>query len=696
MRRRRRAVEAPIVTVLTLCAGLLGCTEGRAEDSAPDSTQWRHEQRLLGQTTATVDIALLEDPDLMLTVGWQRVTIWNVQSANQEVSFSYEGMSSAKRRGGVHTVLADSEARRIVVASASRIGVWDGKTGRELHRFEAVDLRRHVIALSLDGRWLAARTDESEVTVWDLDTGPEAFSRMKLAAKVASLALSGDGSRLAVGGPGRMAVVYEAGPDGAVMSVLDHPKDVYRVDITPDGSRLATASKDGLVNIWDVASRERVATLQTTGRLGSMRMRPRGRRVLTSTGKGPLRLWNVGTGAVVRTFGPGDLLASHLRLSPDGSRVAAVEPREPYAAEHNHRVWMTNTGRPAPSFGNREWTITGVHLSSNGERALAVDPYGDAVLVDTITGAKVREFMAPAVAPQPDGAEARSGDPRVRRSFRLFRVLGDGRHVLDISREGGIVVHDADADIAVGSFRDGPTPDYPCVLSPDHRLLLTGDAEGNAHLWDVETRSFLRTLPGDGSRVLSASFDGDRVGKLRTKMTGAHAISVSPDGRHALIWRRRPTVPTATLWDLERFRPVGPQSADGVYGCVWRPDSRRFYTGAYEGRQYVARAWEPLDFTVDAAMRPDSAWVRPAVHYRGEPAPATLASQRMTIDDTPLSSGMLPLDQRHGVYRIAISRDGSTFAALSAGGSVDIWRRAGDGSPEAGPGSADAEGGDAR
>ncbi len=287
-------------------------------------------------------------------------------------------------------------------------------------------------------------------------------------------------------------------------------------------------------------------------------------------------------------------------------------------------------------------------------------------------------------------------------------MLGDGRHVLDISREAGIVVRDADADVAVGAFTGGPQPDYPCVLSADHRLLLTGDADGNAHLWDVEGRSFLRTLPGDGSRVLSASFDGEsrvvvtgsmdalvavwdtssgkRLGKLRTRDPGAHAVSVSPDGRLALTWRRQQWVtdrsrsakPVARLWDLETFRAVGPRSAGAVYGCVWRPDSSRFYTSAYEDRRRVVRAWQPTDFSVDAALRPGSVWVRPAAYYPDEPASVTWASQVDRVDDTPHASGMLPLDQRHGVYSVAISRDGSTFAALSRG-SVDIWRHVGGG-----------------
>ena len=47
----------------------------------------------------------------------------------------------------------------------------------------------------------------------------------------------------------------------------------------------------------------------------------------------------------------------------------------------------------------------------------------------------------------------------------------------------------------------------------------------------------------------------------------------------------------------------------------------------------------------------------------------------VTRSDLPEGGEMLPFDRMHGTRRVAVSRDGSTLAAITDDGSVDIWRR---------------------
>ena len=62
-------------------------------------------------------------------------------------------------------------------------------------------------------------------------------------------------------------------------------------------------------------------------------------------------------------------------------------------------------------------------------------------------------------------------------------------------------------------------------------------------------------------------------------------------------------------------------------------------------------------------------------YYPSQHPTTSLISSRIVSVDTPHSSGMLPFDTYHGVSRLSVSGDGTTFAFTGDDGSVDIWRR---------------------
>ncbi|MEO2002766.1 MAG: WD40 repeat domain-containing protein [Candidatus Poribacteria bacterium] len=346
-------------------------------------------------------------------------------------------------------------------------------------------------------------------------------------------------------------------------------------------------------------------------------------------------------------------------------------------------------------------------------------------MLDVATGVELRVFVAPA-AGRPRGRDAPySGSPLAKHAFRIVRLIGDGRLALDITRDGGFVVRDVDTGEAVRVFEPGPEADYPCVLSPDHSLLVTGDVDGSAHIWDVATGRHLRTLVGHTGRVLSASFDlknsmvatggmdgvvrlweagtGVCLGAVPTSVSGAHAVSLSPDGRYLLTWRRRHYAPApedhppahppsrgrivraqdylpaqARLWDLGSMTELPWPSAEGVQGFAWRGDSQRLYAATLQGGRTRVASWALEDVARRSAAPDASAWVRPAIYRPGESGVITLLSMSSAMNDTPYGSGMLPFDMYHGVSRLSVSGTGATFAFTGDDGSVDIWRRRAD------------------
>ncbi|HEY1378608.1 MAG TPA: c-type cytochrome domain-containing protein [Gemmataceae bacterium] len=310
------------------------------------------------------------------------------------------------------------DGQRLVAGGHHELTVWEAATGKLVERVRTRAERAYAFAFLPDGKLVVAGGrpgQEGDVRVYDLAAPPKetkdgvayldgvgdpkvlVAQLLDTDDSVLCLALSPDGKRLAAGGCDRQVRVWDILPpvnDGGLIKVAakleqtveDHADWVLGVAFSPDGRRLVTGSRDKTAKVWDLAKKEVTATFpEHQAAVYGVAVRADGKTAVTVGADKSLRLWKEEDGKPIRAVGGhGDevyrvvsnpaavVLATAsadktvrlwkedggplrtltglgdqvyaVAISPDGARVAGG------AWDGEVRVWSVDDGKPVAAF----------------------------------------------------------------------------------------------------------------------------------------------------------------------------------------------------------------------------------------------------------------------------------------------------------------------------------------------------------
>jgi WD40 repeat protein len=406
-----------------------------------------------------------------------------------------------------------------------------------------------------------------------------------------------------------------------------HGNQVNTTLFTPDGRYAISGGADGLINVWDVARKLLVKSVQSDlGPVNALAMTPDGRYLLGGGTLGSVRVWRFDTMRVAYDFIGLEQSVNAIAVSADGRRVAAA------GGGKIAMIWNFETGEVVQRLSGHEDWIRAVGFSPDGRLLVTGSDDKTAVLWDVDTGRRVRAF---------DGHE----------NWVLSAEFSpDGTRLVTSSSDQTMRLWDVETGAEIERFADFADWVRVARFSPDGTKLMSADDVTTIKIRDLESGEVETELQGHSGWIFSAGYSAD----------GTMIVSGAVDQ-------------SVRLWDVASGEPV--HTFGGLAGAVtataFTPDARTVLTAASDGSLKV---WNVSNGAL-VRLIPGSG--QPVVAMTAMPdGTSVLIDVADTIRMVDFTSGAAVREfngHKGQILAIAVSADGSRIASGSSDQMVRLW-----------------------
>lgn len=584
---------------------------------------------------------------------------------------------SLQHQGAVLDADFDPKGDRVVTASADGSAqVWDTRSGQRVgtrmdhpaFRSAPYSNRVWAVAFSPDGRRVATASANGSARLWDAQTGLPASDWLRHGSGPEGRDMPADDGVFHPGFAAHRAFsqVFPDRPGGA--KTLSERRGATDVSFSPDGTQLVTTGDDGLARVWDTNTGQPIRSLAHGGLVWSARFSQDGRLLVTASWDLYAYVWESQTGHLVAKL-PHNARVLTADFSPEADWLVTGERWS------RARVWRRESD---------EWKWV-YDLWADGEMLLArFTPDGQRIVVSSSTR-RVRIYDAQTgreIHGHLELAAVNGGDLTSDGRWFAVATAGDDARIYDAAT-GNRVFEPLRCDASVTLAR----------FSPNGSRLVTGDADGNARVWNLERQPRWETLRADTpSDILGhAVFSPDAAlvcqfgsgghavlrslptGKVRHRLPHSGTLfagAFSPDGQRVATGSDDHTV---IVWRTADGQPAGPALVhpQEVKDLRFSADGRQLLTACVDG---AARLWSTETFELLRSFR-HSSDVR-KVEFSLDGRSILTASDDFTAQVWNVSTGERttpPLQHRDEVLWVEYSPAGDLIATASKDGTARVW-----------------------
>ena len=397
--------------------------------------------------------------------------------------------------GAIAAVAVSPDGRCLAAGGTdSIVTLWSIADFQPLHLLRGHTLAVTALAFSEDGRLLASGGFDEGIHLWDVQTGELVRVLQRAAMPIQAWSICIQGHLLAAAGNDKTIHVWNW-QRGESLRNLNMPGQVDTVAFSPDGRLLAGAGEGSEINIWDARTGEVLhKRFAATGRILALAFDSDGETLATGGEDNRIQLWTVADMSLRGVLaGHGNWILS-LAFSPNGTQLASS------SADQTARLWDTKDSKLLRMFaGHGGWV-----------RTVAYTPDGH----DLVTGSDDHTIRL---------WDVRTGELQhslqgTMRWVDLIQFSPDGRMVISAGIGGSIRLWDADSGRLLHLLQDRQAPTRALAFSHDGVLAVCASDDHAARVWDTQTGALQWVLQGHQGPVRAIAFSPDD----RYLITGSH------------------------------------------------------------------------------------------------------------------------------------------------------------------------------
>ncbi|MEW6112891.1 MAG: protein kinase, partial [Thermodesulfobacteriota bacterium] len=482
------------------------------------------------------------------------------------------------------------------------VALWDGRPGSPVKLLD-LDADRfvgsplvHVGAVtsavfSPDGHHILTVEENGAARVWDIRTAKaEETFKVPMHSAAAAIFPAGSGPEVFLVGKDKVIRRMDLARSETVTFSRNLGDRVTAMRSSPDGSVVLTGSKEKVCVVWDGKMGEPLVSFQGhEDQVGLIALSTERNLAASYDAKSGVKVWDVGSGRVYRTFPAGDNEILCLTFSPDGSRLLAG------GRDMTARMWDVRGRALWPELALAKVRTIKKQISSDKKFKTDIDAAKQAIKRGALSSAYVHLRKA----------QSLPGYERADLVLDLLHQLAD--RGMRVGLHGGWNRKTVETSSAIMDL----------TFSPTAISFLTAHADHMVRVWSTKTGECAQILEGHSNLVAAlalspngrevASGSDDRTIRLwetysgrNTAILRGHGDSVSsvayaPSGISVLSgsWDA-----TAKLWRASDGSLVRTFKGheDKVSAVGFTHNSRYIFTGGFDGltKMWDAETGRPL------------------------------------------------------------------------------------------------------
>ena len=422
------------------------------------------------------------------------------------------------------------------------------------------------------------------------------------------------------------------GQQPRLMLPIGHTSPVSNAQYSPDGKKVISSSVDGKVKIWDVATGSLLADLICgTTFIKHVEFSPDGKRILTVCNDNFVKVWNTETGLLYTILKGHSDLINYATFSPDSKKIVTS------ANDSSVRIWEAYSGRILTVLKGNKAPILVSKFNPDGKDIVALLQDGLIKIWNVSTGALKFTLV---------GNSKGQNQPEVGpgQEIRIdVEYCSNGMKLLSISNDGIVKIWDIVTGKLVYDLKGILSPIIFAKFSPDSKKIITTNSQVTASttgdvslnnsikIWDSNSGNLITQFNEHSGSVVYAEFSPDSKkivtasqdmtsmiwdadsGKLLLELKGhtdyVNSAHFSPDGRKLITSSGDHS---SKLWDLSTGMLLSNLSGHTTWvnSELFSPDGNYILTSNSDN---VFRLWDTKTSSLRTVIKGNSNYLLSAV-----------------------------------------------------------------------------------